>query len=36
MAAPGSPEVAALLAMPRRQAERIRALMADSAETHHG
>jgi osmoprotectant transport system ATP-binding protein len=36
MAAPGSPEVAALLAMPRRQAERIRALMADSAETRHG
>jgi osmoprotectant transport system ATP-binding protein len=36
MAAPGSAQVAALLAMPRRQAERIRMLMADGAEARHG
>jgi osmoprotectant transport system ATP-binding protein len=36
MAAPGSAEVAALLAMPRRQAERIRMLMAEGAEARHG
>jgi osmoprotectant transport system ATP-binding protein len=36
MAAPASPEVAALLAMPRRQAERIRTLMAGGAEAPHG
>jgi osmoprotectant transport system ATP-binding protein len=36
MAAPGSAEVAALLAMPRRQAERIRMLMTDGVEARHG